>query len=280
MTTVASPASSSGWLRAGLRGSRRKRGTPHIALGLAGVLGFLLIWEVSTRNGLVGTSAFPPASQVIAELPVILASAVFWSALGETLLSTVVALVISVLIAIPLGTVIGLSRILYRSVSVTIEFLKPIPVVALLPLALLVFGTTQQMKLSLIIFGTVWPLLIQVIYGVRSVDSVAASTARSFRIGRARGFFMVILPSAAPYIATGLRIAGVGALLLCIVTELVGRAPGLGLEIARAQSAAQFADLYAYVLLTGLLGILVNTLLEAAERRAMHWHVSQRGSTR
>jgi len=240
----------------------------------------LAVWEIVTRTGIVSTSAFPTASAVIVELPGILASSTFWSALGHTLFSSVVGLLIGVAIAVPLGTFLGSNRILYGSVTVVVEFLKPIPVVALLPLALLVFGTTEQMKLSLIVFGTVWPLLIQVIYGVRSVDSVAAATARSFRVGAVRRFAFVTIPSAGPYIATGIRIAGVSAVLLSIVTELVGRAPGLGLEIVRAQNAAHFAELYAYVLLTGFLGLAVNFVLEQAERRAMHWHSSQRRSER
>lgn len=243
-------------------------------------MALLALWELVTRTGLVNTSALPTASAVISELPHILVSPTFWSALGHTLFSSIVGFLLGVVIAVPLGTILGSNRILYRSATVVVEFLKPIPVVALLPLALLVYGTTEQMKLSLITFGTVWPLLIQVIYGVRSVDSVAAATARSFRVGPMRRFFFVTMPSAGPYMATGIRIAGVSAVLLSIVTELVGRAPGLGLEIVRAQSAAQFAQLYAYVLLTGFLGVAVNIALERAERRAMHWHPSQRQAER
>ncbi len=268
----------------GITSHGQKEGSRRVAsafvLGAAGVLGLLIVWELVVRTGIVGSSAFPSATAVLGTLPVIAVSPEFWNALGHTLYSSTIGLLIGILIALPLGTLLGLNRVLYTSVTVVVEFLKPIPVVALLPLALLIFGATEEMKLSLIAFGTVWPLLIQVIYGVRSVDSVAAATARSYRIGKARRFAFVVLPSAGPYIATGLRIAGVGALLLCIVTELVGRAPGLGLEIARAQSAAQFDELYAYILLTGLLGIAVNTLLERAERRVMHWHQSQRDKSR
>jgi ABC-type nitrate/sulfonate/bicarbonate transport system permease component len=149
--------------------------------------------------------------------------------------------------------------------------------VAILPLVLLIYGTTLQMKLVLIAFGTVWPLLIQVLYGVRAVDPVVSDTARSFRMGRRRRVGLVVLPSAAPYIATGLRVGAVSALILSIVTELVGGAAGLGFEISRAELAADYPKLYALVLVSGLLGLALNALMEWPERRVLHWHPSQRG---
>ena len=111
------------------------------------------------------------------------------------------------------------------------------------------------MKLVLIVFGTLWPLLMQVVYGVQNVDAVAGRHRARVPAQRARGGCVaVVLPSAAPFIATGLRVAGVTALLLSIVTELVGGAPGLGLRITRSQNAADYADLYALVVVTGAAG--------------------------
>lgn len=257
------------------RGRPRLAPTSSVWWGLLGIVTLLAAWEISTRTVIV-TAAFPPASVVLAALPGIVASGTFWAALGQTLFSTVIGLALGIAVAVPLGTVIGLNPALQRSTRVVTEFLKPIPIVALLPLALLIFGTTVQMKIMLIAFGTVWPLLIQVIAGVRSVDSVASATASSFRLGRGRRFLLVTLPSASPYIATGLRVAGVSALLLSVVTELVGGAPGLGHEIQRSQSAVQFVNLYVYVIITGVLGILLNAILERAERRVLHWHPTQR----
>ena len=257
------------------RGRPRVASASSIGWGLFGVAVLLAVWEIATRTVMV-TAAFPPPSVVLAALPGVVTSGSFWEALGQTLFSTIVGLALGIAVAVPLGTLIGLNPVLQRSTRVVTEFLKPIPIVALLPLALLIFGTTVQMKIVLIAFGTVWPLLIQVIAGVRSVDSVAAATASSFRLGRGRRFLLVTLPSASPSIATGLRVAGVSALLLSVVTELVGGAPGLGHEIQRSQSAVQFADLYVYVIITGVLGILLNATLERAERRVLHWHPTQR----
>jgi len=194
----------------------------------------------------------------------------------RTLESTLLGLLIGVAIALPLGLALGLSTAAFRSTRFVVEFLKPIPVVAILPLVLLIYGTTLQMKLVLIAFGTLWPLLIQVLYGVRAVDPVVSATARSFRMSPARRLVHVVLPSASPLIATGLRVAAVSALILSIVTELVGGAQGIGFEIARAQMSANYPKLYALVLVSGVLGLALNATMERPERRLLHWHPSHR----
>jgi ABC-type nitrate/sulfonate/bicarbonate transport system permease component len=246
-------------------------------VGAAGVLVAALAWEASTRLGIFDASAIPPLSDVLDALAAELGSSAFWSALARTCESTLLGLAIAVAIALPLGLALGLSARAFRSTRFVVEFLKPIPVVAILPLVLLIYGTTLQMKVVLIVFGTLWPLLIQVLYGVQAVDPVVADTARAFRLGRVQRLARVILPSASPLIATGLRVAAVSALILSIVTELVGGAQGIGFEITRAQLGGDYPRLYALVLVTGLLGLALNAALEVPERRLLRWHPSHRG---
>ena len=128
-------------------------------------------------------------------------------------------------------TPIGSSRRGYQMLRLPIEFLRPIPSVALIPLAVLVFGTRFPNKLFLVTFACVWPLLFQAIYGVQDVDPVAVDTARAFGFGRFRRLVLIVLPSSAPYIATGLRIASSVALILAVTSELVVGVPGLGSAI-------------------------------------------------
>jgi ABC-type nitrate/sulfonate/bicarbonate transport system permease component len=246
--------------------------TPPTALaGVAGVTGALVAWDLVSVTDTLDRASFPPPTEVTGALARILGEGWFWQALGDTAWSTLLGLAISIVIALPLGALLGLSEPAFRSARLVVEFLKPIPVVALLPLALLIYGATLQMKLVLIVFGTLWPLLMQVVYGVQNVDAVARDTARAYRLSRTRRLRAVVFPSAAPFIATGLRVAGVTALLLSIVTELVGGAPGLGFRITRSQNAADYADLYALVVVTGLLGVAVNSALRRMERRTLRW---------
>jgi ABC-type nitrate/sulfonate/bicarbonate transport system permease component len=123
-----------------------------------------------------------------------------------------------------------------------------------------------------------WPLLVQTMYGVRAMDPVIRDTATAMGVGRVRRFFGVVLPSAAPFIATGLRVAAAGALILTIVVELVAGGAGIGVEIATAAISGLPAlpTMYARIIVAGILGFLVATLLTRAERRLLRWHEAYR----
>jgi ABC-type nitrate/sulfonate/bicarbonate transport system permease component len=168
----------------------------------------------------------------------------------------------------------------YRGLRPIIEFLRPIPSVALIPLAILIYGTGMQSKVFLAAFAATWPLLIQSIYGVRDLDPVQRETAQSFRIPLKDRLLKVSLPAAIPYIATGLRISSATALVLAVTAELVIGAPGLGRAINTARAGGVPDLMYALTIATGLLGWLLNVMLSKIEARALHWHPSHRETLR
>jgi ABC-type nitrate/sulfonate/bicarbonate transport system permease component len=192
----------------------------------------------------------------------------------------VIALALATAIAVPAGIVIGSSRLLYRALRGVIEFLRPIPSVALIPLAILIYGSGLESKVFLATFASVWPLLMQTLYGVQDVDPVATDTARSFGFGRTSRLLRVTLPSAVPYIATGVRISAAVALILCVTAELVIGSPGLGREINLARQGEAVDLMYALIIATGLLGWGLNAIFAWSERRVLHWHASQRAVSR
>jgi ABC-type nitrate/sulfonate/bicarbonate transport system permease component len=248
----------------------------------AGVLSILIglaLWEIAPRAGLVPEQYIPPASVVLPELVRLITTGAFWADVWGTLSGWAVGLLLSVCTAIPLGLTIGVSPYLYRATRAVVEFLRPIPSVALIPLAILVFGITFDMKIFLVTFATFWPLLIQSIYGVQDVDPVARDTARMFGLGRAVIFFKVMLPSAAPYIATGLRLASALGIILAITAELVAGVDGLGRSILLTQSAGDNDTMYALIVATGLLSYLLSSGLRQLERRVLRWHQSHRQET-
>jgi ABC-type nitrate/sulfonate/bicarbonate transport system permease component len=159
---------------------------------------------------------------------------------------------------------------------VTIDFLRTIPPVALIPLALLLYGATEKMALLLIVFGSAWPVLLQSMYGVHQVDPVARDVARAYRLSRRDVVLSVVLPSAAPLIATGIRIAATMSLLLAIGAELIGGAPGVGHSIAIAEVNGDIPQMYAFVVVSATLGVLLNVALLRLEGRALAWHPSHR----
>jgi len=205
-----------------------------------------------------------------------LGTADLWAAVASTLQGWALGLGIASAIAIPLGIAIGSSGLLYRALRAMIEFLRPIPSVALIPLAVLIYGSGLESKVFLVVFASVWPLLMQTLYGVRDTDPVATDTARSFGLSRVQRLYAVTLPSAVPYIATGLRIASAIALILAVTAELVIGSSGLGREIELARQGGAPELMYALIIAIGLLGWLLNGVFALGERRVLHWHPSQR----
>ena len=244
------------------------------ALPWIGVAVVLAVAELLTRA--IGSDYFPPVSEMFAALFDEAGTSSFWSAVGNTLQGWVLGLGLAALIAIPSGIVIGSSRLLYRSLRAVIEFLRPIPSVALIPLAVLIYGSGLESKVFLATFAATWPLLMQTLYGVQDVDPVATDTARSFGFGRASRLLRVTLPSAVPYIATGIRISAAVALILCVTAELVIGAAGLGREINLARQGGAVDLMYALIIATGLLGWALNAVFARGERRVLHWHPSTR----
>jgi ABC-type nitrate/sulfonate/bicarbonate transport system permease component len=249
---------------------------PNAALPWLGVLGVLVLIELVVRAGLISSTYFPPPTETAAALAGLLGESAFWTAILQTLQGWAIGLAIAIVIAVPVGLALGFSEILYYATRPVIEFLRPIPSVALIPLAILVYGTGLQSKVFLVAFASTWPLLIQTIYGARDLDPVQIETARSFRIRRRDRVLRVTLMGAVPYIATGLRIASATALILAITAELIIGSAGLGRSINIARQGGAVDEMYALIVTTGLLGWALNSLFAAGERRVLHWHPSQR----
>ena len=211
---------------------------PDRALPWLSVLGVLVLFELLPRIGVLPSDHFPPISETLSTLFDQLGESRFWEAVGNTLEGWALGLGIAAGLAIPIGIVIGSSRLLYRATRGVIEFLRPIPSVALIPLAILIYGTGLQSKVFLAAFASFWQVLVATLYGVQDVDPVATDTARSFGYSRPQRMLRVTLPSAVPYIATGIRIASAVSLILTVTAELVIGAAGLGRSINLASRAA------------------------------------------
>ncbi|GAA0906439.1 ABC transporter permease [Pseudonocardia zijingensis] len=245
----------------------------------ATLLVVLVGWQAVTASGLFRPDQFPTMTDTFSALGAALGTAELWGAVGATLQGWAVGLVVAAVLAIVVGAALGANDLALRSAASVIEIFKAIPAIAILPLVILVLGSTLGMKVFLIAFGAFWPLVVQVIYGVRAMDPTVSDTARALGVRGLRRFVAVTLPSASPYVATGLRIASASALILAVVAELVGGAEGIGRRILFARNAgvSAYPTMYAYILVAGALGILLTGAFFLLERKGMHWHESQRG---
>lgn len=258
------------------RSNRRRFRPGRFLWGLSGVVVVLLVWELAAGTGAVNSQYLPPPSVVIPRLVQIATFGDFWASVGITLATWGVGLAIALVLGTMFGIAIGLSPFLRRFTNSTVEFLRPIPSVALIPLAVLLFGAKVEAGLLLIVYAAFWQIFVQVLYGVADVDQVAMSTGRSYGFSSWQRIRDIVFPTTLPFLMTGLRLAAAVALILAITAQLIIGTPGLGLQITLAQNAQEYATMYALILATGLLGVLINFGARLLERSVLSWHVSVR----
>ena len=249
-----------------MRAKSAQRVTINVFSGAAGVAIWLATWQWFTTAGpLAGIRGIPTMTGAISESIGLLDNPLFWSAIGETISMAFIGLLIALVIGLALGLATGMSGRTNEALDPTIQFLRPLPAVVILPLALLIFGPTRELGIFLAAFGAVWPIVVQVQAGVRDVDPVPLDVARSLTLSWQKTQTAVVLPSATPYILTGVRIAASAALLLAIGAGLLGGAPGLGRMILIAQEVANSELAFGLILWSGVIGLALAMLLKLAE---------------
>lgn len=238
-------------------------------------VGLVALWW---RTSADSTSyLYPPLSEVVTSLREDWIAERLGSDLVPSLGRFGAGYLIAAITGVVAGTLIGLApRVRLSTLPVT-EFVRSLPAPLLLPFALVLFGIGNGSKVALIVLGSVWPVLLNTVDGVRGVDPEVRDVARSFGIGPRLQISRVILPAASPKIAAGLRVALSVALLLMLVSEMRGGTNGLGFRIRSAQRSFDTPDAYAGVIVIGTVGIALNLLFLALERRIMRWHRGARG---
>src|SRR5215212_10813142 len=250
-----------------LRSRATRLGT--LAIPTLSIAASLLLWEVVSRSGLISQRDLPAMSTSFQELWAMVKTESFWAAFGHTVEGWAIGIALAAVLAIPIGILLGVSDFAASAFRIPIEFLRPIPSAALIPLLFLTLGTTLKSEVFLATFGAFWPLLVQTMYGARDVDPVAIDTARSFGVGSFERLVRITLPSSVPYIATGLRISSTVSLILAFTAELFMGTKGLGQDVNFAQSYGLEVQLYALALATGFLGVAIHIVFSALERRAL-----------
>jgi NitT/TauT family transport system permease protein len=245
----------------------------RIVRNLAGLIGFFLIWEVAVRAGLVEQRFLPPPSIVLTKTVELLGDESFLRDVIASVLAWAIALLISVAIAIPAGLLLGSIPALRTATRAIVEFLRPIPSVALIPLVILLVGGGPEAKITLAVYAAVWPILFNTIYALSEIDPVLTETAKSFGTSKTRMLSSVALPHAAPFVFTGIRMSAAIALILVISTEYVaGASRGIGNFILDASQGGGRMDLVlAGTVVAGIVGYLINEGLERSGKRLFKW---------
>ncbi len=257
----------------------RKARAARWARGLTGLVIFLVISEALGLAGVVPQSVLPLTSTVLGHTVQLLGSGRFLADLGATVGAWAVGLTLTVVIGVPLGVLLGTLPGVRVATRAVVEFLRPIPSVALILLVSLLLGPGLRMSVTLIVYGAIWPVLYNTMAGLDDVDPVAKETLRAFGFSAIDTIRMVSLPSAAPFIATGIRLASSVAIILDIGAGFItGRinGPGLGAFIADYSSGAgNLPVILAATFWAGILGLVLDRAIVATEHRLLRWNHSR-----
>lgn len=236
---------------------------PNLA-GLATLATCVVAWETVIRAGILQYQYLPAPSAIALGAGELIASGELLDATLHTLESVFVGWAAAVAIGVPVGLLLGSSPLLRRNTLATIEMLRPMPAIAFVPVALLLFGFSIKTELMVVILPSLWPVLINTMGGVMDVHVRLLEVGRTLRLSHAAILWRVMLPAATPAILVGARISLTLAVVLAVLAEMVGNPEGLGYGVVAQQQALRPDLMFAYVVVIGLLGLTLNALLVGA----------------
>lgn len=199
-------------------------------------------------------------------------SGALWESVGSTARRMILGWATASVVGIMLGALIGSSRLAQDLLLPTLEVFRPLPASAAIPVAILMLGLTDTMAVAVIAFGALWPVLLSTIHGFRNVPRELREVGSMLEMNPVKYFFGISLPSASLDIMPGVRISLAISLILAVVTEMQASLAGVGYDIFIAQRTYRTAELYAGLLVTGLIGLTINQMLLIAERRIFAWN--------
>ncbi|ANS25950.1 ABC transporter permease [Rhodococcus opacus] len=237
------------------------------------IVAFLALWEIAPRVGLVDEVFLPPFTTVVAAFFDLLKSGELWQHVSASLSRALIGFFVAVVIAIPLGIAIAWYRPVSDFLNPILELFRNTAALALLPVFILILGIGEESKIALVIYACTFPILLNTISGVRTVDPLLIKSASSLGLSPVRLFQKVVLPAAVPTIFTGIRMAAASSILVLIAAEMVGAKAGLGYLITASQFNFQIPNMYAGIVAISVLGLTLNAVLVLIERRLSRWRV-------
>lgn len=242
--------------------------------GIPVIIALLLIWELASRAGVADSVLLPAPSNILVRLFGLLQEHQIYLDCLVTGYRFLAGYIIGCAIAIPLGILLGISNRFYLSFDMLLECLRPIPASALIPIALLLFGLGDKMTIAIVAYAVVWPVLINTMDGVRSVDPVLIDTGKVFGLNSRELVRQVLIPASLPSIVTGMRISLALSITLVIVVEMLVGDRGLGHRIIEAERTFRFPEMYGMTFLIGALGYIANRTFIAVSGLFIGWHQS------
>lgn len=251
-----------------------RRGLAQLGVRLLVPVVVLVVWWLGSAHS--RSPYFPPLRTILATFRQMWLFADVGPDLVPSLERMLLGYGVAVVVGVGAGVVLGRVELLRRAFDPLVQFGRSVPGTALVPIAVVVLGIGNAAKVILIAFVCVFPILLNTIDGVHAVEPIQLDVARSLQLTRAQTLHKVLLPGTAPQVVTGMRISLAAAFVMMVVTEMVAATNGIGYVTLAAEQQLQIPQMWAGMLLLGVLGFLLNLLFVAAERRLLGWHRGQR----
>lgn len=219
---------------------------------------------------------FPPLTTVLKKFDALWLGPRFFSDVIPSLERLTAGYSLACLVGIALGMPIGMFRSLRQTLEPVLEFFRSIPPVSLVPLLIMVAGFGDFMKVTVIVVGAIWPILLNTVEGVKSVDSVLDETCRTYQIKGWARLWHFVLPSASPQIVVGMRLGLSIAIVLMVISEMFAAMDGLGSAIIYFQRSFEIPEMWSGIVMLGLFGFALSVVFRLFERHVLRWYLGMR----
>ncbi len=236
------------------------------------IIALWALWESLTLVGILPGHLLPPPSKIVTALANVLVDGSLLYHTGQSLKRALAAYVLAALLAIPIGLVLGWFSRLYRMFEITVEILRPIPAIALIPFGILVLGLGDFSKIFIITYASFFVLFINTLYGALNVDEVLLLSLRSLKATDSYIFRKVLIHAASPYIFAGLRQCIAVSLIVMVAVEMIYGGNGLGFFILESEQTFRVPQMYAGILFIGILGYISTKIFLIIEGRFLRWY--------
>ena len=258
----------------------RRRGLPYRVISWAVPVLLLLVWELLARTGVIAPNVLPAPSSVGVTAWRLTETGELPTHLWESLKRAAIGLALGSSAGLVLGVLTGFSRLAEAIVDRNIQIVRAIPFLAILPLVMVWFGVGESGRYFLVALGTLFPIYLNTVLGIRQVDPKLLEMGRVIGLSRLRLVRTVILPGALPSVLLGVRLALTNAWLALVIAETVGAPAGIGFMATNAREFLQTDVIVLVIVLYALIGLTTDLIARALERRLLAWHPNYSGGTK
>ena len=250
----------------------------RVVVALALPVTLIAAWWITSADS--QSFYFPPLQTILQTFGKLWFSPHALSDVGPSLWRFSVGYLAAAFLGIVIGIPVGASRNLRNVLEPVLEFLRAIPPPVLVPVLILFAGLGNEMKALVILFGCIWPVLLNTVAGVRALDEVLAETVRSYRIGGLARLWHFVLPGASPQIFTGLRQSLSIGIILMVISEMFAARDGIGFVLVQYQRTFAIPEMWSGIILLGIIGIVLSLIFRAIEAWLLGWYHGLRQSQR